>query len=171
MCSIAAQRIAEFGRAIDDLAVKAGPQTSSSSNSTKPVGAPSANTPFANAQPMNAQPANAQPANAHPANAQPMNAQPANTQCTNIQPANSHCTNAQCTNAQSDLAKFSGDTSTGTEPIDPQSVQARPTDTTPIFARVAELWAQLAELDPEVARRLIGYQALATPTSLPAPTD
>ncbi len=37
--------------------------------------------------------------------------------------------------------------------------------TEPIVARVAELWGLLAELDPEVARRLAGYQALsAVPT-------
>jgi hypothetical protein len=34
-------------------------------------------------------------------------------------------------------------------------------DTDPIVARVAELWALLAELDPEVAKRLAGYQALS----------
>ncbi len=39
-------------------------------------------------------------------------------------------------------------------------------DTDPIVARLAELWALLAELDPEVARRLAGYQALSTPTDL-----
>jgi len=33
----------------------------------------------------------------------------------------------------------------------------------PIVTRVAELWALLAELDPEITRRLAGYQALATP--------
>ena len=32
-------------------------------------------------------------------------------------------------------------------------------DTDPI-ARVAELWAQLTELDPELAKRLPGYQQL-----------
>jgi hypothetical protein len=35
--------------------------------------------------------------------------------------------------------------------------------TEPIVARLAELWALLAELDPEVARRLAGYQALSGP--------
>jgi hypothetical protein len=40
-----------------------------------------------------------------------------------------------------------------------------PGDTEPIVARVAELWRLLADLDPEVARRLAGYQALsAVPT-------
>jgi hypothetical protein len=32
--------------------------------------------------------------------------------------------------------------------------------TEPIVARVAALWGELAELDPELARRLAGYQAL-----------
>jgi hypothetical protein len=33
-------------------------------------------------------------------------------------------------------------------------------DTGPLVARVAELWAQLTELDPEIAKRLAGYQQL-----------
>lgn len=73
MCSTAAQRIAEIGRAIDDLAVKAGP-----------------------------------PAQAEPA----------------------------------------------------------ASDTGPIVARLAELWTLLAELDPEVSRRLAGYQNLSALTDL-----
>ena len=32
-----------------------------------------------------------------------------------------------------------------------------------ILARLAELWGLLADLDPEVARRLAGYQALLSP--------
>jgi hypothetical protein len=45
--------------------------------------------------------------------------------------------------------------------IDELAVKAAPAaDTDPIVARLAELWALLAELDPEVARRLAGYQAL-----------
>jgi len=39
-------------------------------------------------------------------------------------------------------------------------------DTDPILARLAELWALLAELDPEVARRLAGYQSLSALTDL-----
>jgi hypothetical protein len=39
-------------------------------------------------------------------------------------------------------------------------------DSDPIVARLAELWALLAELDPEVGRRLAGYQALSAPTDL-----
>jgi len=39
-------------------------------------------------------------------------------------------------------------------------------DTGPIVARLAELWALLAELDPEVARRLAGYENLSAPTDL-----
>ncbi len=39
-----------------------------------------------------------------------------------------------------------------------------PQGTDPIVARVAELWTLLAELDPEVARRLVGYQKLSAPT-------
>lgn len=78
MCSTAAQRIAEIGQAIDDLAVKAAPT-----------------------------------AQAGPA---------------------------------------AGDTEVG--------------DTDPIVARLAELWALLAELDPEVGRRLAGYQSLSALTDL-----
>ncbi len=50
--------------------------------------------------------------------------------------------------------------------IDDLAVEAGPApgDTDPIVARVAELWALLAELDPEVARRLAGYQALTART-------
>jgi hypothetical protein len=39
-------------------------------------------------------------------------------------------------------------------------------DTGPLVARLAELWALLAELDPEVARRLAGYQSLSASTDL-----
>ena len=78
MCSTAAQRVAEIGRAIDDLAAKAGP------------------------------------------------------------------------GARAGAAD--GDTASG--------------DTDPILARLAELWALLAELDPEVARRLAGYQSLSALTDL-----
>lgn len=78
MCSTAAQRIAEIGRAIDDLAV---------SQATPAVGDPEV-----------------------------------------------------------------GDTAVG--------------DTDPIVARLAELWGLLAELDPEVGRRLAGYQNLSAPTDL-----
>ena len=39
-------------------------------------------------------------------------------------------------------------------------------DTGPVVARLAELWALLAELDPEVARRLAGYQNLSALTDL-----
>lgn len=42
-------------------------------------------------------------------------------------------------------------------------------DAEPIVARLAELWARLAELDPEVARRLAGYQALSTHSELGQP--
>ncbi len=89
MCSTAAQRLAEIGQAIDDLAVRAGRTATTNSPRTRP------------------------------ANTEPIGAEPI-----------------------------------GTEPI----------GTDPLVARVAELWAQLVELDPEVARRLVGYQALATPT-------
>jgi hypothetical protein len=41
----------------------------------------------------------------------------------------------------------------------------------PIVARLAELWGQLAELDPEVARRLAGYQNLSRYQNLADPTD
>ena len=33
------------------------------------------------------------------------------------------------------------------------------TDTDDVFRRLAELWAQLAQLDPEVGRRLPTYEA------------
>ena len=79
MCSTPAQRIAEIGRAIDDLAVKAGPPA------------------------LSGPPAQADPA---------------------------------------------------------------ASDTGPIVARLAELWALLAELDPEVGRRLAGYQNLSALTDL-----
>jgi hypothetical protein len=47
--------------------------------------------------------------------------------------------------------------------IEDLATKAGPTvlgDTDPIVARVAELWGLLAELDPDLARRLAGYQAL-----------
>jgi hypothetical protein len=49
--------------------------------------------------------------------------------------------------------------------IDDLAVETGPApgDADPI-TRVAELWALLAELDPEVARRLAGYQALTART-------
>jgi hypothetical protein len=58
--------------------------------------------------------------------------------------------------------------------IDDLAVQAGPraeagpaaSDADPIVARLAELWALLAELDPEVARRLAGYQNLSALTDL-----
>ena len=37
-------------------------------------------------------------------------------------------------------------------------------DPDPRVAKLAELWALLAELDPEIARRLVGYQALTKRT-------
>jgi hypothetical protein len=40
-----------------------------------------------------------------------------------------------------------------------------PDDPSRIVARLAELWGLLAELDPEVARRLAGYQALLSPAT------
>lgn len=85
MCSTAAQRIAEIGQAIDDLAVKAGP----AAKATPPGGDA-------------------------------------------LQPADG--------------------------------------DGDPIVARLAELWALLAELDPEVGRRLAGYQNLPALSDLrPSP--
>lgn len=38
-----------------------------------------------------------------------------------------------------------------------------PDDSSRVLARLAELWGLLADLDPEVARRLAGYQALLWP--------
>lgn len=55
--------------------------------------------------------------------------------------------------------------------IDDLANRARPDEaggTEPIVARVAELWGLLAELDPEVARRLAGYQALS---AVPTPAE
>jgi len=49
--------------------------------------------------------------------------------------------------------------------IDELAIEAQ--DPTLVVARLAELWALLAELDPEVARRLAGYQALLSPANLP----
>jgi hypothetical protein len=55
--------------------------------------------------------------------------------------------------------------------IDDLAVKATPApgasirDTDPIVARLAELWTLLAELDPEVARRLAGYRALSAPAN------
>ncbi len=49
--------------------------------------------------------------------------------------------------------------------IDDLAAQVRPEsgdDTGSRLTRLAELWALLAELDPEVARRLVGYQAITT---------
>jgi hypothetical protein len=46
-----------------------------------------------------------------------------------------------------------------------------PGDTDPLVVRVAELWTLLVELDPEVAKRLAGYQALATPKDLDNDSD
>ncbi|HEY3905695.1 MAG TPA: hypothetical protein VGM14_17440 [Streptosporangiaceae bacterium] len=43
-----------------------------------------------------------------------------------------------------------------------------PDDSSRILARLAELWGLLADLDPEVARRLAGYQALLSPVDLSA---
>jgi hypothetical protein len=40
-----------------------------------------------------------------------------------------------------------------------QSDDARISDSDDVVIRLAELWAQLAELDPEVARRLPTYEA------------
>lgn len=41
-----------------------------------------------------------------------------------------------------------------------------PSGADPIVARVAELWALLAELDPEMGKRLAGYQNLSTQADL-----
>jgi hypothetical protein len=43
------------------------------------------------------------------------------------------------------------------------AVGIEPDDSSRILARLAELWGLLADLDPEVARRLAGYQALLWP--------
>jgi hypothetical protein len=61
---------------------------------------------------------------------------------------------AEIGRAIDDLANMTGPTGLG--------------DTSPIVARVAELWGLLAELDPEVARRLAGYQALSNQQALSA---
>src|SRR5579859_2941750 len=96
MCSTAAQRIAEIGQAIDDLAAQAWPT---------PKG---------------------EPADANAGAAADADAIAAKT--TQAGPA--------------------------------------PADADPLVARVAELWALLAELDPEMGRRLAGYQNLSAPTDL-----
>ena len=44
-----------------------------------------------------------------------------------------------------------------------------PDDSSRVLARLAELWGLLADLDPEVARRLAGYQALLWPVRPPRP--
>src|SRR5215831_13474474 len=46
------------------------------------------------------------------------------------------------------------------------STEAATGDTDPVVARLAELWALLAELDPEMARRVAGYQGLTALTDL-----
>lgn len=46
-----------------------------------------------------------------------------------------------------------------------------PDDSGRILARLAELWGLLADLDPEVARRLAGYQALLSPADRTDRTD
>lgn len=89
MCSIAAQRIAEIGKAIDDLATKA--------------------SPAAKGEP-----------------------------------------------AEASLSAAKDEAGVGLAAI----------GTDPIVARVAELWALLAELDPEMSKRLAGYRNLSTPTDL-----
>ena len=43
--------------------------------------------------------------------------------------------------------------------------------TKPMVVRVAELWGLLAELDPEIARRLAGYQALSAAPTQPELAD
>jgi hypothetical protein len=42
---------------------------------------------------------------------------------------------------------------------DLQASEGRASDSDQVVIRLAELWAQLAELDPEVARRLPTYEA------------
>jgi hypothetical protein len=56
-----------------------------------------------------------------------------------------------------------GDASTD---IEHAATMAAPDDSGRILARLAELWGLLADLDPEVARRLAGYQALLSPDHL-----
>jgi hypothetical protein len=48
---------------------------------------------------------------------------------------------------------------TATEARNSQSNDARTGSSGDVVTRLAELWAQLAELDPEVARRLPTYEA------------
>jgi hypothetical protein len=47
------------------------------------------------------------------------------------------------------------------------AVAIEPDDPSRVVARLAELWGLLADLDPEVARRLAGYQALLSPADPP----
>jgi hypothetical protein len=54
-----------------------------------------------------------------------------------------------------ELAAQSGAAEAG----DRQPNDARVNDSDDVVIRLAELWAQLAELDPEVARRLPTYEA------------
>lgn len=55
-----------------------------------------------------------------------------------------------------------GEASTNTEDL----TGTEQDDSGRILARLAELWGLLADLDPEVARRLAGYQALLSPADL-----
>ena len=105
MCSTAAQRIAEIGRAIDDLAVQARPAAQ-------------------------------------------------------VGPAN------QAGPAAKAGSPAQGDPATQAAPTAQTEAAASAGDTDPIVARLAELWGLLAELDPEVARRLAGYQNLSALTDL-----
>jgi hypothetical protein len=50
--------------------------------------------------------------------------------------------------------------------IEHSAAMAEPDESSRILARLAELWGLLADLDPEVARRLAGYQALLSPGDL-----
>lgn len=105
MCSIE-QRIAEFGRAIDEFAIKAGMPAESRTHAPNPA-PPSGDAPAAQA-----------------------------------------------------LADAAGP---GPAVAKDEVVAISPDDSGRMVARLAELWGLLAELDPEVAKRLPGYQALLSP--------
>jgi hypothetical protein len=149
MCSIE-QRIAEIGRAIDELALKAGmPADGAAPERAQPVGSARNGAASRGAAKFGA-------ASRGAASRGAAHAQGSASEGTleGVQPAG----------RAAPAAPADGEASVDAEKT---AVAIEPDDSSRIVARLAELWGLLAELDPEVARRLAGYQALLSPAGAP----
>ncbi|SRR6266567_1437055 len=141
MCSTSVQRIAEFGQAIDDLAADARTAYGARRRGALP-GGPDQASPREAAAPATAPRAPA-PAAGVPAPGGPGPGTPAAGWSTLGGPIPT-------------TAEPAGAGSTAAGPG--REAACEPDKADRVVIRLAELWGQLASLDPEVARRLAGYE-------------